>query len=77
VNPTPYERALRRAIAAAGGPGALAAEISRRWPKTSLTLQAISQWKRCPAERVLQVEAISGVDRAKLRPDLYRIARAA
>nr|WP_279360121.1 YdaS family helix-turn-helix protein [Methylobacterium indicum] len=33
--------------------------------------QAISQWRRCPALRVLAVEQLSGVPRHKLRPDLY------
>ncbi len=33
--------------------------------------QAISQWKRVPAERVLDVERVTGVPRHELRPDLY------
>jgi len=35
--------------------------------------QAISQWNRCPAERVLAVEAASegAVSRHELRPDIY------
>lgn len=33
--------------------------------------QAISQWKRVPAERVLQVERVTGVPRHELRPDIY------
>lgn len=32
---------------------------------------AVSQWKRVPAERVLEVEKITGVPRHDLRPDLY------
>lgn len=72
---TPAERALKRAIKSAGGPTALAAGISKRGD--AITPQAISQWTRCPAERVLQVEAVSGVPRESLRPDLYRSARAA
>lgn len=34
-------------------------------------VSAISQWKRVPAERVLAVEAATGVSRQQLRPDLY------
>ena len=58
--------ALERAIKAAGGTGALAKAIN-------VTSQAISQWDRVPAERVLAVEAASHgqVTRNDLRPDLY------
>src|SRR5262249_38325971 len=31
----------------------------------------VSNWIRVPAERVISVEATTGVDRAVLRPDLY------
>lgn len=33
--------------------------------------QAVSQWKRVPAERVLEVERATGISRHTLRPDLY------
>lgn len=33
--------------------------------------QAVSQWRRVPAERVLDVEKLSGVPRHELRPDIY------
>ena len=36
-----------------------------------ITGQAVSQWVRVPAERVLKVEAITGVPRWQLRADLY------
>jgi|TARA_R110000796_G_scaffold21207_3_gene62514 DNA-binding transcriptional regulator YdaS (Cro superfamily) len=36
-----------------------------------ITTQAISQWRRVPAERVLSVERLTGVCRQDLRPDLY------
>ena len=36
-----------------------------------ITSQAISQWRRVPAERVLDVERVTGVPRHELRPDLY------
>jgi DNA-binding transcriptional regulator YdaS (Cro superfamily) len=32
---------------------------------------AVSQWDRVPPGRVIDVEAISGVSRTELRPDLY------
>lgn len=32
---------------------------------------AISQWDKVPAERVLAVEAATGVSRHALRPDVY------
>lgn len=36
-----------------------------------ISAQAISQWKRVPVERVLEVERITGVSRHELRPDIY------
>lgn len=58
--------ALRRAIDAVGGVAKLAAALG-------CTSQAVSQWKRVPAERVIAVErATAGkVSRHQLRPDLY------
>jgi TorA maturation chaperone TorD len=35
---------------------------------------AISNWKRVPADRILQVESVTGVPRAVIRPDLYGAA---
>lgn len=32
----------------------------------------LSMWKRIPAERVLTIEHLTGIDRADLRPDLYK-----
>ena len=32
---------------------------------------AISQWSAVPAERVVEVERLTGVPRQELRPDLY------
>jgi TorA maturation chaperone TorD len=56
---------LDEAIRAAGGVGALARKIGISQP-------SVSNWARIPAERVLSVEAVTGVDRSVLRPDLYR-----
>ena len=49
------------AIQKAGGLRALAREIG-------MSAQAFSEWKRVPADRILQVEAITGIPREKLRP---------
>lgn len=32
---------------------------------------AISQWKRVPADKVIDVEAATGISRHKLRPDVF------
>jgi len=55
---------LEEAIRAAGGVGALAQKIGISQP-------SVSNWSCVPAERVVAVEAVTGVTRAKLRPDLY------
>ena len=55
---------LEEAIRVAGGVGALAKKLSISQP-------SVSNWSRVPAERVLLVEAATGVSRAMLRPDLY------
>jgi TorA maturation chaperone TorD len=52
------------AIRAAGGVGQLARQIGISQP-------SVSNWSRIPAERVISVEAATGVDRSVLRPDLY------
>ena len=58
------EVGLERAIEAVGGVGALARALGVSQP-------AVSTWRRIPAERVLAVEAATGVSRTALRPDLY------
>lgn len=55
---------LEEAIRAAGGVGALARKIGISQP-------SVSNWSHVPAERVLSVEAVTGVSRVTLRPDLY------
>jgi TorA maturation chaperone TorD len=35
---------------------------------------AVSNWKRVPADRILQVESVTGVSRSVIRPDLYGTA---
>lgn len=49
----------------AGGPSRLASQLG------NLSSQAVSQWRRIPAERVLDVERVTGIPRHELRPDLY------
>src|SRR6476659_8166672 len=55
---------LSEAIRAAGGVSELARQIGISQP-------SVSNWIRIPAERVISVEAATGVDRTVLRPDLY------
>jgi TorA maturation chaperone TorD len=64
------DRGLQEAIRAAGGVTELARRIGIAQP-------SVSNWSRIPAERVLSVEAITGVAREVLRPDLYAGAHAA
>jgi TorA maturation chaperone TorD len=55
---------LDRAIDAAGG----VAELAR---KIGIAQPSVSNWSRVPAQRVIAVEAATGVSRKQLRPDLY------
>ncbi len=58
------DEGLQTAIDAAGGVGALARSLGIRQP-------SVSSWLKIPADRVLAVEAKTGVRRERLRPDLY------
>jgi TorA maturation chaperone TorD len=58
------DRGLAEAIRAAGG----VTELARR---IGISQPSVSNWLRVPAERVLSVEAATGIGRAILRPDLY------
>ena len=60
------DKALKQALKAVGGLSVLASFLD-------ITPQAVSQWRRVPAARVLGVEkAAAGiVSRHDLRPDLY------
>src|SRR5215831_2247167 len=55
---------LNLAVEAAGGVVQLARKIGIAQP-------SVSNWNRVPAERVIAVEAATGVSRKLLRPDLY------
>lgn len=55
---------LDEAILAVGGVTELARRIGIAQP-------SVSNWERVPADRVIAVEAATGVSRVRLRPDLY------
>ena len=59
---------VKRAVAAAGGAAALGVALG-------ISSQAISQWSRIPSDRIIAVEAASGIPRDELRPDLYAPAK--
>src|SRR5437660_12292304 len=56
---------LSAAIQAVGG----VSELARR---VGISQPSVSNWDKVPAERVLAIEAVTGVPRVRLRPDLYR-----
>jgi TorA maturation chaperone TorD len=58
------EPGLDEAIRVAGGVSALARRLGVAQP-------SVSNWERIPAERVASVEAATGIDRTRLRPDLF------
>lgn len=59
------KEALERARSSTkGGSSAIARAVG-------LSPQAVAQWGRVPAERVLAVEKLTGVSRYELRPDIY------
>jgi TorA maturation chaperone TorD len=60
-----FDMGLDEAIRAAGG----ISELARR---LGISQPSVSNWSRVPAERVLAVEAATGVSRAILRPDIYK-----
>lgn len=65
---TPLGRAKKNAK---GNTGLARALSEGADPDKTLTPQAVSQWKQVPAERVIDVERVSGVSRHDLRPDIY------
>jgi TorA maturation chaperone TorD len=60
------DQGLDQAIRAVGS----VTELARR---IGISQPSVSNWDRIPAERVLSVEAATGVARGVLRPDLYGI----
>ena len=67
---SPFE-ALREAVAKAGGQAATARICGVSQPAVWKWLQS---GKRLPAEYVLAVEAVTGVSRHLLRPDIYPLS---
>jgi TorA maturation chaperone TorD len=62
------DEGLNEAIRMAGG----VSELARR---LGISQPSVSNWSRIPAERVLEVEAATGIERVVLRPDLFRTAQ--
>ncbi len=56
--------AVDRAADAAGNKSELARQLG-------VKVQSIQQWKRIPAERVAEVERITGISRHELREDIF------
>lgn len=58
------------------------AAVKKRMPlswvarELGINRSAVAQWKKVPAERVLDVERITGIPRHQLRPDVFGIAPA-
>ncbi|WP_312800457.1 transcriptional regulator [Pseudomonas sp.] len=67
------ENAVVRAAKAAGGQSALARILGC----TPQNVQRMCATGRVTAERVLQIEAATGISRHELRPDLYPLTNAA
>ena len=70
---------LERAIQEAGGPTALANFITNKYEP--ITVQAISDWKKCPWRRAAQVAAAAKANGGKttareLCPQLFEIRAA-
>jgi DNA-binding transcriptional regulator YdaS (Cro superfamily) len=59
------ERGIGLIIKAAGGHRKLGRMLG-------VSYQSISQWKRIPADRLVEIEIITGVTREEMRPDLFR-----
>jgi DNA-binding transcriptional regulator YdaS (Cro superfamily) len=59
---------IAEALKSAGSAAGLARALG-------VTRQAIHKWQRIPAERVRDVERVTGVPRETLRPDLYEAAQ--
>jgi TorA maturation chaperone TorD len=55
---------LQEALQSVGG----VTELARR---LGIAQPSVSRWDRVPADRVAAVEAVTGVSRVRLRPDLY------
>ncbi len=61
---TDFKAPLLRAAAKVGGLAQLATRLN-------ISRSALSQWDKVPADRVVEIERLTGVSRIELRPDLY------
>ena len=59
---------LIEVIRAAGG-------LEKLGQPLGISAQAVAKWRRVPADRVVDVERITGIPREQLRPDLYGAPR--
>ncbi len=60
----PMERAVEEAVRREGS-------LRRVAERLGVSRQAMQQWTSVPVKRVLALEAMSGVSRYDLRPDIY------
>jgi DNA-binding transcriptional regulator YdaS (Cro superfamily) len=58
------DKAITAAVEKAGGWRPLARSLG-------IKVQSLQNWRKIPAERVLQIEKITGLRRELLRPDIY------
>ena len=58
-------------IAAAGSITELVAAIKKVTADPAISVSSVSRWRRIPAHRCLEIEAITGISRYRLRPDIY------
>jgi DNA-binding transcriptional regulator YdaS (Cro superfamily) len=63
--PNQMKAGIKLAIKAAGGHRKLARLLG-------ISHQAIGNWDRIPAERLIEIEILTGVEREALRPDIFR-----
>jgi DNA-binding transcriptional regulator YdaS (Cro superfamily) len=68
IAPSPVQRAKTLC----GGAAGLADKLNEINPSRPLTRQAVHQWVQVPAVRAVDVEAVSGIPRYELRPDVFR-----
>lgn len=75
VAKTPVHAAIIQAVMVANGYAALASALNEYDPKNKISSQRIFNWVnrdfKAPAELVLSIEAVTGVSRTCLRPDIY------
>ena len=64
LSESPKSHGLRRAARAFGS-------YARMAEKLRLSPGAVCRWTKVPERYLLKIEAMSGVDRKELRPDLY------